>query len=127
MIYIPVSYGELIDKITILEIKKSKITDHTKLQFINKELNILFNLYKTHVQNNDFITTVYDKLKQVNQELWNTEDDIRLKEKNNQFDSDFIELSRKVYIFNDLRGNLKRLINEHCDSEIQEIKSYQEY
>lgn len=123
----PISWGELIDKITILEIKKSNIKLVSALMNINKELSYLENI----VENCDGVTELIAELKQqlldVNKRLWNVEDDIREKELNQEFDIVFIELARKVYLLNDERSKLKKSINQILKSEIVEEKSYKNF
>jgi len=123
----PISWGELIDKITILEIKKSNIKLVSALMNINKELSYLENI----VENCDGVTELIAELKQqlldVNKRLWNIEDDIREKELNQEFDIVFIELARKVYLLNDERSKLKKSINQILKSEIVEEKSYKNF
>jgi hypothetical protein len=122
MIEIPVSIGELFDKITILQIKKEKIKSVEKLENVNKELNLL--LQKSNAFNISDIQTQYDELKKVNLILWEVEDKIRKKEKENCFDELFINLARTVYIENDKRAELKRKINEIMNSNLIEEKEY---
>jgi hypothetical protein len=122
MIEIPVSIGELFDKITILQIKKEKIKSVEKLQNVNQELNLL--LQKSNYFNINNIQTEYDELKKVNLSLWEVEDKIRKKEKENCFDESFIDLARTVYIKNDKRAELKRKINEIMNSNLTEEKEY---
>jgi hypothetical protein len=123
----PISWGELIDKITILEIKKSNIKLVSALININKELGYLENI----VENCDGVTELIAELKQqlldVNKRLWSVEDDIREKELNQEFDIVFIELARKVYLLNDERSKLKKSINQILKSEIVEEKSYKNF
>lgn len=121
MILIPVSIGELVDKLTILEIKREKINDLTKLEKANKEYCELKKLY------NNLYEKEYNDLKQINLKLWEIEDNIRIKEKNKEFDEEFIELARSVYITNDKRFKIKNIINIKSNSEINEVKSYQNY
>jgi len=121
MLNIPVSIGELIDKITILEIKKEKIKDKNKLIKVNKELEELNKL------NNFDIDDEYKELKKINLNLWNIEDDIRVKERNKDFNDDFISLARSVYITNDQRFNIKNKINIKLESNINEVKSYENF
>jgi hypothetical protein len=124
---IPISVGELIDKITILEIKNKKISDEEKLFSIQKELSSLKNILKNLNLENDSLMPLYEELLKVNYELWNIEDEIRISEKNNRFDSSFIELARSVYITNDKRFEIKNKINKLFNSEIKEEKSYEDY
>ena len=126
-INIPASIGELFDKITILEIKKSKIKDENKLIFINKELNLLKKVVKSKKINTRSLSTLVKKLKNVNLKLWNVEDKLRKFEKNKQFKKDFINYARKVYYTNDKRAILKNEINLKTNSIINEVKSYEKY
>ena len=114
---IPISVGELLDKITILEIK----SQYTTNQYVSKELDDLNQIKSTLTQ----YTLEYEvKLKEVNQKLWKIEDRLREKEKLQEFDAEFIELARSVYMTNDLRANIKKKINEETQSTYQEIKCY---
>ena len=126
-INIPASIGELFDKITILEIKKSKIKDENKLIFINKELNLLKKVVKSKKINTRSLSTLVKRLKNVNLKLWNVEDKLRKFEKNKQFKKDFINYARKVYYTNDKRAILKNEINLKTNSIISEVKSYEKY
>ncbi len=126
-INIPASIGELFDKITILEIKKSKIKDENKLIFINKELNLLKKVVKSKKINTRSLSSLVKKLKNVNLKLWNVEDKLRKFEKNKQFKKDFINYARKVYYTNDKRAILKNEINLKTNSIINEVKSYEKY
>ena len=126
-INIPASIGELFDKITILEIKKSKIKDENKLIFINKELNLLKKVVKSKKINTRSLSSLVKKLKNVNLKLWNVEDKLRKFEKNKQFKKDFINYARKVYYTNDKRAVLKNEINLKTNSIISEVKSYEKY
>jgi len=121
---IPISIGELLDKISILEIKQERINSLDKLELINIELNLLL-IEKNKL--NNFPDNLYKKLKSINEELWQIEDDIREKEANKEFDKVFIELARSVYFTNDKRGEVKKEINKHYDFEIQEVKEYKNY
>ena len=120
----PISIGELIDKITILEIKKDKM-QNTKLKNVLKELSFLTELIEKHKihLNHD----LFSQLKEINLSLWNIEDQIRIKEKNKEFDNTFIELARSVYFKNDKRAEIKKCINQLSNSEITEEKIYTEY
>jgi hypothetical protein len=120
---IEVSNGEIVDKLTILEIKKRNILDKNKLSNINKELEYLTKINLS--LNVDAV--LYEKLFDINKELWVVEDNIRVKENNNQFDQEFINLARKVYILNDKRAEVKREINEVTKSNFVEEKSYEKY
>ena len=122
----PISIGELMDKISILKIKKKNITDEKKLSFINEELQLLASTLNEAVQNNK-INEFLDKLIEVNSKLWKIEDDIRLCEKNKKFDQHFIDLARAVYITNDKRSDIKLAINNHFGSTLVEVKSYTKY
>ena len=125
---INISVGELIDKITILQIKKDKISDLEKVKKVSFELEILensLNSFKTNKTNE--LKVLMDDLKEINQKLWTIEDDIRLLEKNKQFDKNFIDLARSVYITNDQRFEVKNKINKLFLSDIEEVKSYEEY
>jgi len=126
-INIPASIGELFDKITILEIKKSKIKDENKLIFINKELNLLKKVVKSKKINTRSLSSLVKKLKNVNLKLWNVEDKLRKFEKNKQFKKDFINYARKVYYTNDKRAILKNEINLKTNSIRNEVKSYEKY
>jgi hypothetical protein len=124
IVNIPVSIGELYDKISILQIKSTKIIEQQKLIHVNNELNFLMsNLKKLDFISDDFL----DKIKDVNNKLWDIEDKIRLKEKEKIFDNEFIELARLVYITNDRRCEIKNEINKLYNSAIFEVKSYEKY
>jgi len=120
----PVSLGELIDKITILEIKQVFMTG-TKLKNVDKELKLLKNLIQD--KNLEIDIDLINNLKEVNKNLWNIEDKIRMKERNQEFDKDFIELARSVYKENDKRSSIKKEINLQYHSELVEEKSYDKY
>ena len=120
-----ISAGELIDKITILEIKKLKITDKNKLIEIEKELLSLNESKKKFILDEDKILKFQTELKNINLKLWDIEDDKRLAEKNNDFGKNFIELARNVYKFNDERAKIKLAINNALGSNIKEVKSYE--
>ena len=119
-----ISAGELIDKITILEIKKTKINDGEKLKNIEKELSSLNETFKKVIPELSEIKILIDKLKSINLKLWDIENAKRLAEKNNNFDERFIELSRNVYKNNDERAKLKLEINDILGSNIKEVKSH---
>jgi len=125
MIHIPISNGELVDKLTILEIKKEKITDEEKLKKADNEYKLLRKIYFDNSLN--LYKNLYDKLKKVNEKLWTIEDDIREKEYKNEFDEEFIKLARNVYKTNDLRFKLKDIINRLSYSSIHEVKSYNRF
>ena len=120
-----ISAGELIDKITILEIKKLKITDKNKLIEIEKELLSLNESKKKFILDEDKILKFQTELKNINLKLWDIEDDKRLAEKNNDFGKSFIELARNVYKYNDERAKIKLAINNILGSNIKEVKSYE--
>ncbi len=126
-ISVPVSIGELIDKITILEIKSERIDDIEKLKNINKELTLLSNTWNSSSYAANDISNERAQLKSVNEALWDIEDQIRLKEGQGQFDKTFIELARAIYINNDKRAAIKREINTILGSDIFEEKSYADY
>ena len=126
-ILIEVSIGELLDKISILEIKKNKIKNAEKLKFINDEHLILNNQLKQNVIMNDKLNTLYNKLKEINLKLWDIEDDKRKCEKNSDFGENFIKLSREVHFLNDDRAKIKLDINNLTGSKIKEIKEYTSY
>ena len=119
-----ISAGELVDKITILEIKKNKISDENKLKEIDKELNSLNNTMDKFILEKSKILTFKDQLKEINLKLWDIEDGKRTAEKNNDFGKIFIELARNVYKFNDERAKIKLKINEILGSNIKEVKSH---
>ena len=120
-----ISAGELIDKITILEIKKEKITNKEKLIEIEKELLSLNDTMKKFIPDNSQISKFKNNLKDINLKLWDIEDGKRSAEKNNEFGEKFIELARKVYKFNDERAKIKLTINNALGSNIKEVKSYE--
>lgn len=127
LIQVPVSYGELIDKITILEIKSRQITDAAKLANVRTELDLLNTTWASHPASQTDITAERARLLAVNESLWDIEDRIRLKEKAQAFDAEFIELARAVYFQNDDRAAVKREINLKLGSQLVEEKSYQDY
>ena len=126
-INLPASIGELFDKITILEIKKLKIKDKTKLKIVNQELTLLKKVVLTKKINRRKLTSTIKKLKNINLQLWNVEDKLRVFEKNKSFKKDFVNYARKVYHMNDKRAFLKNEINIKTNSLISEVKSYEEY
>jgi len=126
-IQIETSAGELVDKITILEIKKEKVSDQKSLEMIDKEYSSLRDSMKKNLKVNDEIKKLWDQLKEVNLKLWKIEDEKRLAEKNKKFDEKFIELARNVYKCNDLRAEIKSKINQLSGSNIKEIKQYTKY
>ncbi len=126
-ILVEVSVGELLDKISILEIKKEKIKDSEKLKFINDEYEILKSEFDKNVKSDDRLTKLFEVLKEINSRLWIIEDDKRLCEKNSDFGENFIKLSRDVHLLNDNRAKLKLEINNYTGSKIKEIKEYTKY
>ena len=126
-INLPASIGELFDKITILEIKKLKIKDKTKLKIVNQELTLLKKVVLTKKINRKKLAPTIKKLKNINLKLWNVEDKLRIFEKNKSFKKDFVNYARKVYHMNDKRAFLKNEINIKTNSLISEVKSYEEY
>ncbi len=126
-ILIETSAGELIDKITILEIKKEKISDQENLKIIDKEYSSLKESLKKYLKIGPEIKNLWSQLKQVNFRLWEIEDEIRVAEKNKKFDEKFIELARSVYKHNDNRAKIKTEINQLSGSNIKEIKQYTKY
>ena len=119
-----ISAGELIDKITILEIKKIKITDTKKLKEVDKELISLNNTMKNFIKDESVIVNLKEKLKEINLKLWDIEDRKRNAERNNDFGKKFIELARNVYKLNDERAKIKSEINLILNSNIREVKSH---
>ena len=120
-----ISAGELIDKITILEIKKEKISNEEKLLEVNKELSSLNETLKKSINDESKIINFKNDLKKINLKLWDIEDGKRSAEKNNKFDEKFIQLARNVYKFNDERARIKLAINNALGSNIKEVKSYE--
>ena len=120
-----ISAGELIDKITILEIKKEKIINKEKLVEVNKELISLNKTLEKSINDESKILSFKNDLKNINLKLWDIEDGKRSAEKNNQFDEKFIQLARNVYKFNDERAKIKLAINNALGSNIKEVKSYE--
>jgi hypothetical protein len=126
-ISVPVSYGELIDKITILEIKSARIRNASKLANVRVELDLLNATWQANPAASTDIAAERSALRRVNEALWDIEDRIRLKEKAKAFDAGFVELARSVYIRNDERAGIKRAINEKLGSTLVEEKSYEDY
>ncbi len=122
-----ISAGELLDKISILEIKLDKITNKTSHGEIVKEYNLLKNTQNSNIEKNEKTTTLFNRLKETNLALWDIEDKIRICEKNKDFGNKFIELARAVYSTNDKRSKIKSEINEALGSNIKEIKQYVDY
>ena len=127
MILTPVSPGEILDKITILEIKAVQITDKEKHINVKHELSILQSTWDQYVTATSQLSELKKQLKMVNQDLWNIEDNIRIKESKKQFDQEFIQIARSVYVENDKRAYLKKQINLLLGSELIEEKSYENY
>tara|TARA_Y100000746_G_scaffold222195_1_gene222385 strand:+ start:138 stop:527 length:390 start_codon:yes stop_codon:yes gene_type:complete len=126
-ILVEVSVGELLDKISILEIKSEKIKDPEKLNFINDEYKILKDQLQANIKLDIVIENLYNSLKEINLKLWTIEDDKRLCEKNSNFGEKFIKLSRDVHFLNDERAKIKLEINNITGSKIKEIKEYTSY
>ena len=126
-ILVEVSVGELLDKISILEIKREKIKDPEKLKFINDEHVILKDQLDNNVKSDEKLNTLFQSLKDINAKLWVIEDDKRLCEKNSDFTKNFIKLSRDVHFLNDDRAKIKLEMNTHTGSKIKEIKEYTSY
>lgn len=126
-IKVPVSPGEVLDKITILEIKSERIGDPEKLSNVRTELSLLRETWANSIDEDDTIRALHAELKTINEKLWEIEDDIRDKERAKEFDERFIELARSVYFTNDRRSEVKKKLNLHLGSQIVEEKSYQDY
>jgi transcriptional regulator of nitric oxide reductase len=126
-IRVPVSPGEVLDKITILEIKSERMTDPEKVANVRVELALLQQTWSQAVTEDDVIRDLHAQLKEINEALWEIEDDIRDKERVKEFDQRFIELARSVYFTNDRRSEVKKKLNLHLGSQIIEEKSYQDY
>ncbi|HEX5488987.1 MAG TPA: DUF6165 family protein [Rhodanobacteraceae bacterium] len=127
LISAPVSYGELIDKVTILEIKSERMSDPAKLANVRDELHLLDRMWQMDEHSRTDISAERAELKRVNEALWDIEDEIRVKERDQAFDARFIELARAVYRTNDRRAAVKRAINLKLGSRLVEEKSYQDY
>jgi len=126
-IEVPVSPGEVLDKITILEIKLERMTDPVKLQNVRTELGLLRASWSRSVQEDQVIRGLHVQLREVNEALWDIEDAIRDKERLREFDDHFVELARSVYITNDRRSHIKKDLNERLGSRLIEEKSYRPY
>ncbi|MFK5915621.1 MAG: DUF6165 family protein [Woeseiaceae bacterium] len=126
-IKVELSYGEMLDKITILQIKRERMTDKAKVSNVEKELSLLTALWQADKNSNIDIEQEIVELKSINEALWDIEDDIRDKEKAKEFDVNFIELARSVYVTNDKRAAVKRVINVKLGSDLIEEKSYSDY
>ena len=126
-ILVEVSVGELLDKISILEIKQEKIKDSEKIKYIQDEYNVLKEQLSKNVKSDDRLNELFRSLKEINSKLWVIEDDKRMCEKNSDFSEKFIKLSRDVHFLNDDRAKIKLQINNHTGSRIKEIKEYTKY
>lgn len=126
MVMIPVSVGELIDKLSILHVKKMKISNEDKLRLVNKEFDLLDKLSSIYLEKPE-VKSLYQQLCDINGKLWDVEDELRILETRKSFNIDFIELARKVYFTNDERFRLKNEINLISNSEIKEVKDYVKY
>ena len=126
-ILVEISIGELLDKISILEIKKEKIKDPDKLKFIDNEYKVLKEQLDKNIKSNKKLDELFESLKQINSKLWIIEDEKRMCEKNSNFGEKFIMLSRDIHFLNDSRAKIKLEINTHTDSKIKEIKQYTNY
>ena len=126
-ILVEVSVGELLDKISILEIKREKIKNQDKLRFINDEYEVLNDQLKQKIKTDEKLNSLFRSLKEINAKLWIIEDDKRMCEKNSDFSEKFIKLSRDVHFLNDDRAKIKLEINNHTGSKIKEIKEYTNY
>ena len=127
IIQVPVSPGEVLDKITILEIKSERMDDPVKVANVRRELELLLGTWQQSVEDDETIRRIHTELKSINEALWEIEDDIRDKELAKEFDARFIELARSVYVTNDQRANAKKELNVYLGSEIVEEKSYKDY
>tara|TARA_Y100000590_G_scaffold38821_1_gene41602 strand:+ start:343 stop:732 length:390 start_codon:yes stop_codon:yes gene_type:complete len=126
-ILVEVSVGELLDKISILEIKKEKISNPDSLKFINNEYDILKDQFNKNIKVDEKLNELFESLKEINGKLWIIEDDKRMCEKNSDFGEKFIKLSRNIHFLNDSRSKIKLEINNHTGSKIKEIKEYTVY
>ncbi len=126
-IHVPVSPGEVLDKITILEIKSERMDDPEKVANVRVELKLLQDTWAANITDDDVIRDLHAQLKEINEALWEIEDDIRDKERVKEFDERFVELARAVYFTNDRRSEVKKKLNLHLGSQIIEEKSYQDY
>lgn len=126
MIHTPVSVGELIDKLSILHVKQTKITNKEKLIYVNKEFELLYNMSSVYLENAE-IESLYHQLVDTNSKLWDIEDRLRVLESEGRWEGEFVDFARKVYFTNDIRFELKNEINKITDSEIREVKDYVKY
>jgi adenine C2-methylase RlmN of 23S rRNA A2503 and tRNA A37 len=122
-----ISPGELLDKISILEIKREKITDENNLREVKKEYEMLKKIQNSSIEFDEKIQNLFNLIKNINTTLWNIEDKIRVHEKKKDFSKDFIELARNVYLNNDKRAKIKSEINNLLESNIKEVKQYTDY
>ena len=127
IIHVPVSPGEVLDKITILEIKSERISEPDKVANVKRELELLQASWQKSVDEDETVRGIHAKLKSINEDLWEIEDDIRDKERAREFDQVFIDLARSVYVTNDQRADANKQLNVYLGSEIVEEKSYQDY
>ena len=127
LIEIPISPGELLDKITILEIKSERMEEDAKLANVRREFRLLDARWREAVTEDDTVRRIHGELKRINETLWEIEDDIRDKERLKEFDGEFVRLARSVYFTNDKRAKAKKELNLHLGSEIVEETSYQDY
>ena len=126
-ILVEVSVGELLDKISILEIKKEKISNAESLEFINREYSVLKEQLNKNVKSDEKLNKLFESLKKINTKLWGIEDQKRLYEKNSDFGENFIKVSRDIHFLNDDRSKIKLEINKYTGSKIREIKEYTSY
>ena len=126
-ILVEVSVGELLDKISILEIKKEKISNAESLEFINREYSVLKEQLNKNVKSDEKLNKLFETLKKINNKLWSIEDQKRLYEKNSDFGEKFIKVSRDIHFLNDDRSKIKLEINKYTGSKIREIKEYTSY
>ena len=126
-ILVEVSVGELLDKISILEIKKEKISNAESLEFINREYSVLKEQLNKNVKSDEKLNKLFETLKKINNKLWSIEDQKRLYEKNSDFGENFIKVSRDIHFLNDDRSKIKLEINKYTGSKIREIKEYTSY
>ena len=126
-ILVPISPGELLDKITILQIKSERMSEPEKVANVQIELDALSAVWKKSVSEDSTITEIHNELKSINETLWDIEDDVRDEERAKNFGEKFIELARSVYVTNDLRAEAKKKLNLYLGSTIVEEKSYQDY
>lgn len=127
IIHVPVSPGEVLDKITILEIKSERMTDPQQLENVARELALLRETWANAVVADETVARLHEELREVNEALWNIEDEIRDKERVKAFDQRFVELARSVYFTNDRRSCIKKSLNLHLGSRLIEEKSYRQY